>query len=70
MNWISVKDRLPLCSGRYLAFIPYYYHEGSGEVVICYFDGTNTWYDNDCVKTFREGDVTHWMPLPEPPMII
>ena len=69
MNWISVKDRLPLCGGRYLVFRPYYHYDGSGDVAVCYFDvWTDTWCDDD--EMLSEGDVSHWMPLPEPPMII
>ena len=69
MNWISVKDRLPLCNGCYLVFRPHYY-DRYGLVTICYFDGTDTWHDDDRVnfeKVLSEGDVSHWMPLPEPP---
>ena len=73
MNWISVKDRLPLCLGCYLVFRPHYHYDGSGEVTICCFDGTDTWFDDERInfeKVLSEGDVSHWMPLPEPPMII
>jgi hypothetical protein len=56
-EWISVKDRLPekdpmLC----LVFRPY---DGDNEwdmEVVCYRKDAY-WWD----------DVTHWMPLPEPP---
>ena len=67
IKWISVKDRLPLCSGRYLVYRPHYC--GTGLVTICYFDDTDTWYDDDSVnfeKVLSEDDVSHWMPLPEP----
>lgn len=71
MNWISVKDRLPLCLGRYLVVRPHYYDNGASKVTICYFDGEDTWHDDDGInfeKVLSEDDVSHWMPLPEPPM--
>lgn len=58
-RWISVKDRLPEEEGKYL---------------ICCSDGyqTTAEYENKTwlVYTGRYEeieDVTHWMPLPEPP---
>lgn len=60
MDWISVKDRLPdrkedvyLCCVDSLAF------PGTQYIRILKFYGDGTW---------RYGrNVTHWMPLPEPP---
>lgn len=69
-KWISVKDKLPNCNGCYLVFRPHYYDEDHGAVTLCYFDGTDTWHDNDRVdfeRILSPTDVTHWMPLPEPP---
>lgn len=37
----------------------YYFPEGWYEVI-------DNWPDYSCVR-INEGDVTHWMPLPEPP---
>lgn len=60
-GWISVKDRLPEMSGYYL---------------VCTH---NTFYDTYCIsKVYFSGgvwgslrkrytNITHWMPLPEPP---
>lgn len=56
-RWISVKDRLPNFEQPVLAY--------SGEelgIGFAYLDGDGKWY-GDC------GDVTHWMPLPEPPEV-
>lgn len=72
MTWISVKDRLPNCNGCYLVFRPHYYDEDHGAVTLCYFDGTDTWHDDDRVNFERilsPTDITHWMPLPEPPEV-
>ena len=62
-GWISVKDRLPEKDGNYLATAcdeGCSVREGiwcSTVVVVAeYYEGSWTWYD-----------VTHWMPMPEPP---
>lgn len=59
-EWISVKDRLPerkedvyLCCIDSLAF------PGTQYIRILKFYGDGTWEHG--------GNVTHWMPLPEPP---
>lgn len=56
MKWISVKDRLPENS-RVLVFSPCFI--GSDETMIIRL------LDSDFVA--KCSDVTHWMPLPEPP---
>ena len=69
-GWISVKDRLPNCNGIYLVWRPHYYGGEIGEPVVCYFDGQNTWHDSygvDFERILHPDDITHWMPLPEPP---
>lgn len=68
-EWISVKDRLPNCNGCYLVWRPHFYTE-KGMPSICYFDGQNTWHDSygvDFTRVLAPEDVSHWMPLPEPP---
>ena len=72
MEWISVNDRLPEQHKEVLISIEY------GDVIQAYYSD-NRWYisrdvrDNatDCyanVARLIEGsNVTHWMPLPEPP---
>ena len=53
--WISVKDRLP---GPFLCVLA-----TDGEFVfVAAYQGQQRWSGNDGF-----GDVTHWMPLPEPP---
>lgn len=69
-GWVSVKDRLPNCNGIYLVWRPHYYGGEIGEPVVCYFDGQNTWHDSygvDFERILHPDDITHWMPLPEPP---
>jgi hypothetical protein len=70
MKWISIKEKMPdLQSGHSDKIIVYdgervvddcnYIPEWGG--FICHAYG----YDND---TFTVDGVTHWMPLPEPPV--
>ena len=69
-RWISVKERLPeklnennqvYLSEEVIGF------DGEcayiGQFKVYKYDGHKTFFDGNC---FRE-DVTHWMPLPEPP---
>ncbi len=55
MKWISVEDELP---GKGAAAICYDY-----EIFIGYNYGNSYWDDVE----FSRRDVTHWMPLPDPP---
>ena len=56
-EWINVKDRLP---------------DNSNDVLICCagWDGMHSvewgWYRTD-MKEWVAGNVTHWMPFPDPP---
>ena len=77
-EWISVKDRLPEDSGYYLVV---YRNKYNGIVSIA-FDmyvkcNVGEWWESefacDITKQFlwatrlQEQEVTHWMPLPQPP---
>ena len=61
MEWISVEDRLPKSNREYL--VTYKIGKSRGVDVGVYSDNPNTimWYP------FLECDITHWMPLPNPP---
>lgn len=56
-EWISVKDRLPMKNDRVLVYRPEMKESdvGAGSVQF----GWN------CSR--KKTDITHWMPLPEPP---
>lgn len=58
-RWISCSERLPEY-GEYVLFI-----RKNCEVYVGYYDEKNTW--NTDYQWFIGEDVTHWMPLPEPP---
>lgn len=58
--WIDVKNELPEKDGDYLIF------NTDGAVWIYWYDEEyKEWYDDNGYQT---ESVTHWMPLPEPPM--
>lgn len=60
-GWISVKDRLPKKFGE-----PCIVYNGcSVQYGDYYSDGV--WYTPDCYESEEIRDVTHWMPMPEPP---
>jgi hypothetical protein len=58
-RWIPCSERLPEY-GEYVMFI-----RKNCECYIGYYDEKNTW--NTDYQWFTGEDVTHWMPLPEPP---
>lgn len=77
-EWISVKDRLPEDSGYYLVV----YRDKYNESISIDFDmyvkcNIGEWWESefacDITKQFlratrlQEQEVTHWMPLPQPP---
>jgi len=64
MEWISVKDRLPEDISLVLAFGENYH-----DAVFFAYSNKVDWFDPDIVHNSKidKGDVTHWMPLPEPP---
>lgn len=59
-EWISVKDRLPCKPGFYLVFVP------EMARVAIYYNGYD-WIVDDDFYAFGAYEITHWMPLPEPP---
>ena len=78
-QWISINDRLPVKDGRYLVLkniygTPWYdviYFAKNGRKVDKYDfrrEWKNVWYRYDSEwGNVTTNDVTHWMPLPEPP---
>lgn len=59
-EWISVEDRLPKGYDDVLIWARNYH--GFWKIVIDYYLP-----DAQAFNRFREANVTHWMPLPEPP---
>lgn len=58
-EWISVKERLPEKWGSYLAWVI------NHRIEIAVF--SSEWCLDNTDGAGLEGDITHWMPLPEPP---
>lgn len=61
--WIETKDKFPKDGQRVIMIV-------DGVVI----DGVNYWQEdhifmNDCDQEWTEGEVSHWMPLPEPPNV-
>lgn len=57
--WISVKDRMPRESDPVLVW-------GNGFIEVGWYGETlGRWMSENF--DYDEGEVTHWMPLPEPP---
>lgn len=67
-NWISVKDRQPEKSGRYLVYIKT--RGGFSDCRTTEYSARHKAFNAfDILEDIRYAfdDVTHWMPLPEPP---
>lgn len=73
MEWISVNDRVPDKNGAYIVsdgkdVFPAYIVDDSSILsksdgdIFCYH------YDDGLFERYYKGCITHWMPLPEPPM--
>ena len=69
-NWISVEDELPKEKGMYLVF------NGSSITIEFYTDSYSGYSNNELSFTYwsyelsmqgKDGSVTHWQPLPQPP---
>ena len=62
-EWISVDDRLPEEKGRYLTANKRF---GDETVVFDLWFGGGFWYVDEEDNVF-DFEVTHWMPMPNPP---
>lgn len=62
-KWNNVKDRLPKGTLSYDVLV----YTTAGEKYLAVYDYIDeAWYYNDGEQIFD--DVTHWQPLPEPPV--
>lgn len=68
-GWIPCSERLPKTNGVYqITRQVTYGGKAYGIINASYFDGQDTWHDDNRVNHGREylNDVIAWMPLPEP----
>ena len=63
-KWISVTERLPLDGQDVLAVRTYGDGEKCQEVLMAHI---TTWDEETGRKWWNTTNITHWMPLPEPP---
>ncbi len=61
MEWVNIKDRLPEEGQRVLCFNGYIYLKDYDSV---FYDGERHWTGS---RIGQIAEVTHWMPLPQPP---
>lgn len=60
-QWISVKDNLP---EKFINVLCWYPSKNYGSnIVIDYMESDRGYF----ARQFKYGELTHWMPLPEPP---
>jgi hypothetical protein len=73
MEWISVRDRLPEKDKDVLVSLHGKLYTGESYSMIWISNLTTLYGPGNCneiewtCKAANEEDVTHWMPLPEPP---
>ena len=62
-EWVSVKDRLPEKSGCYLAITI------AGSILVLNYSNKYKMFNcfDDLEPNGNQLEVTHWMPIPEPP---
>ena len=63
-KWVSVKDRLPEKSGQYLCWFGAN-KVAIGPAIVTYVDEWKAF--GNLVSLEKYPNITHWMPLPEPP---
>ncbi len=74
MDWISVKDRMPEDQGQSILVYGILEHHQDHDIHIArFFIGVNEEQGNNQFWeygwSYDISDVTHWMPLPQPPEV-
>jgi len=65
MEWISVEDRLPEINRDVLGYMDISEDGQSGDDIhVAHYNKSFGW----CVSGFTMQCITHWMPLPDPPV--
>ena len=70
-EWISVKDRLPKYGKRVLTYTPGMANQITVDAYDRYYvDVDDEWYEGWRYRgNHAKNNITHWMPLPEPPEV-
>lgn len=63
MNWKTMESA-PRDGTQILVFVPSFY-QGKGGITWA-VRSHGEWLDSSC-RRLRDADVTHWMPIPDPP---
>lgn len=67
-RWISVEDELPKEGSDVLVYLSFFSFTQTDICVMNYDDVKKGWWDK-CDRFWKPRDVTHYMPLPEPPEV-
>lgn len=63
-NWIRVRDKLPEVDETVIAYCRFGNDPANTFMSLAYVDAHGAWAE---WPTSRNANVTHWMPLPDPP---
>ncbi len=81
-EWISVLDKLPKEGDNVIVWVQTSFNFGNCGHSIAYYDNGNWWgsigrdeqvpcidiyYDDGGISRMESHNITHWMPLPNPP---
>lgn len=66
-QWINVKDRLPEVQKEVLIYLPEYDIVEMAELFLYASMNLKEWVQNE--DAYKLNEVSHWMPLPEPPEV-
>jgi hypothetical protein len=73
MEWISVEKRLPepyekvLVYEKYMDDIPVTAYLSKNKIWVPYDEHFSVYGDGEIMNCFEQKNITHWMPLPDPP---
>jgi hypothetical protein len=62
--WVNVRDRLP---DPYTAVVGWS-SEGDQYLIVAYSSEARCFFKQD-FKNLEDGDITHWLSIPEPPKL-
>ena len=64
-EWISVRESLPRESEAVLIYSSKF---GTMERIYTSYKGEERWWSDEYWSTTKQLEITHWMPLPQPPL--